>query len=82
LAENCSISFAETSWMIPRPIDAALPLSATSDVMSPCVPSPFCVRRISTVASAVPWPRASRARARITARWLASSRSTISTSPR
>ena len=40
LDENWSMSLPETSWMIPRPIDAALPLSATSDVMSPCVPRP------------------------------------------
>ena len=72
----------ETSWMIPRPMAAAGPLSDTSAVMSPCVRVPSSVRRRSTVASARPCPRVSRARALKTAWWVDSSLSTISISPR
>ena len=73
---------AETSWMTPRPIAAARPLSFTSVSMVPWLWVSSPSRRMATVASAVPCPRVSLAFARMTARCLASSVSTISTSPR
>src|SRR4051794_16568531 len=82
LSENVSMMRAETSSMMPRPIEATRPLSLTSEVIVPCVELPFSRRAISTSACAVPWPRASLARARICAVWASASRSTISTVPR
>jgi hypothetical protein len=61
---------------------ATLPLSWTSVVTVAEVRPSSPARTIVTSASAVPWPRDSLARAFMTARWAASSRSVISTSPR
>ena len=67
-----------TAW----PMVATLPLSLTSVVTVAAVPPSRSASSMVTSASAVPWPRDSFARAFMTARWAASSRSVISTSPR
>ena len=79
---NVSTSRPLTSCRTPWPIVATLPLSSTSVTTVADVPPSLPASTMVTSASAVPCPRDSFARAFITARWAASSRSVISTSPR